>query len=99
MFSSDINLTRKVLMDKDGPDPRFPPNESLPILASHHRHLSLMLTNAKIKDFPHLEGFANGEKVGILGEGVSKHAQLQRQLVCNPTHLIHPGLCLPFLKH
>ena len=47
---------------------------------------------------PHLEGFANVEKVGILGERVAEHAQLQRQLVRDPTHLIHPGFSFPFLK-
>ena len=51
------------------------------------------------RELPHLEGFANVEKVGILGERVTKHAQLQRQLVRDPTHFIHPEFAFPFLKN
>ena len=50
-------------------------------------------------DFCHLEAPANIEKDSILGKGVAEHAELQRQLVRDPTHLIHPGFALPFLKH
>ena len=49
--------------------------------------------------FFHLEAPANVEKDSILGKGVAEHAELQRQLVRDPTHLIHPGFALPFLKH
>ena len=46
------------------------------------------------RGLPHLEGFANVEKVDILGEGVAEQAELQGQLVRDPTHLIHPGFAI-----
>ena len=86
-------------MDKDCSDPQLPPNEFFSILAGHHRHLRIVVIEQTDRELPHLEGFANVEKVGILGERVTKHAQLQRQLVRDPTHFIHPGFAFPFLKN
>ena len=86
-------------MDKDCSDPQLPPNEFFSILAGHHRHLRIVVIEQTDRELPHLEGFANVEKVGILGERVTKHAQLQRQLVRDPTHFIHPGVGFPFLKN